>query len=68
MATAADIDLAMQAGLNYPDGPLRWSDRLGSHRVFTVLSHLQRSYGEDRYRPSLLLRKNVFANKGFHHE
>lgn len=68
VATAADIDLAMQAGLNYPDGPLRWSDRLGSHRVFTVLSHLQRSYGEDRYRPSLLLRKNVFANKGFHHE
>lgn len=66
VATVADIDLAMQAGLNYPEGPLSWSDRLGNGRVFTVLNHIQNSYGEDRYRPALLLRKNHFANKGFY--
>ena len=66
VATVADIDLAMKAGLNYPEGPLSWSDRLGAGRTFTVLTNIQNSYGEDRYRPSLLLRKNSFANKGFY--
>lgn len=66
VATVADIDLAMKAGLNYPEGPLSWSDRLGAGRTFTVLTNIQNSYGEDRYRPSLLLRKNCFANKGFY--
>jgi len=66
VATVADIDLAMKAGLNYPEGPLSWSDRLGAGCVFTVLTNLQNSYGEDRYRPALLLRKNHYANKGFY--
>lgn len=66
VATIADIDLAMKAGLNYPEGPLRWSDRLGADHLFRVLTHLQTSYGEDRYRPALLLRKNAFAQKGFY--
>ncbi|WP_404367065.1 3-hydroxyacyl-CoA dehydrogenase PaaH [Marinobacter sp.] len=66
VATPSDIDLAMKAGLNYPEGPLRWSDRLGAGRVFQVLRNLQDSYGEDRYRPSLLLRKNHFAERKFY--
>ncbi|NWN91881.1 3-hydroxyacyl-CoA dehydrogenase PaaC [Marinobacter adhaerens] len=66
VATVSDIDLAMKAGLNYPEGPLRWSDSLGFSLVHQVLTHLQQSYGEDRYRPALLLRKNRFAEKGFY--
>lgn len=66
VASVSDIDLAMKAGLNYPEGPLRWSDNLGFSLVHTVLTNLQQSYGEDRYRPALLLRKNRFAEKGFY--
>jgi len=66
VATMEDIDLAMKAGLNYPDGPLSWSDRLGAGVVFNVLTNIQNSYSEDRYRPALLLRKNAFAQKGFY--
>lgn len=66
VATKEDIDLAMQAGLNYPEGPLSWSDRLGNGRVFRVLRNIQGSYEEDRYRPALLLRKNHYAEKGFY--
>jgi 3-hydroxybutyryl-CoA dehydrogenase len=66
VASIGDIDLAMKAGLNYPEGPLRWSDNLGFSLVHTVLTHLQQSYGEERYRPALLLRQNRFAGKGFY--
>ncbi|WP_404415404.1 3-hydroxyacyl-CoA dehydrogenase PaaH [Marinospirillum sp.] len=65
VASAADVDLAMKAGLNYPEGPLAWSDQLGSGVIHQVLTHLQSSYNEDRYRPSLLLRRNTFAKTGF---
>ncbi len=57
VASAADIDLALCAGVNYPKGPLAWADAIGVDRVLAVLEHLQHSYGEDRYRPSLLLRR-----------
>ncbi|MGO1461580.1 MAG: 3-hydroxyacyl-CoA dehydrogenase PaaH [Marinobacter sp.] len=66
VASISDIDLAMKAGLNYPEGPLRWSDNLGLSLLHTVLTHIQHSYGEDRYRPALLLRKNRFAEQGFY--
>ncbi len=66
VASVSDIDLAMKAGLNYPEGPLRWSDNLGFSLVHTVLTHIQQSYGEERYRPALLLRQNRFAEKGFY--
>lgn len=61
VASAADIDLAMCAGLNYPQGPLRWSEHLGKGFIWQVLSNLQSSYGEDRYRPSLLLRRHALS-------
>lgn len=62
VASPTDIDLAMCAGLNYPQGPLSWSDSLGEGIVWQVLENLQASYGEDRYRPSLLLRRNKFSS------
>lgn len=57
VGTPQDIDLAMRAGVNYPRGPLAWTDSLGVGYTLRVLDNLQRSYGEERYRPSLLLRR-----------
>lgn len=66
VGSAADIDLAMCAGVNYPKGPLAWADAIGVGTVLDALDHLQRSYGEDRYRPSLLLRRLHCAGERFH--
>ncbi|WLH37936.1 3-hydroxyacyl-CoA dehydrogenase PaaC [Pseudomonas sp. FP2196] len=66
VASAADIDLAMRAGVNYPQGPLAWADRIGLALINRVLDNLQASYGEERYRPSLLLRRKVAEGSTFH--
>jgi 3-hydroxybutyryl-CoA dehydrogenase len=66
VASAADIDLAMRAGVNYPQGPLAWADAIGLSHALKVLENLQASYGEERYRPSLLLRRRVAEGRTFH--
>jgi 3-hydroxybutyryl-CoA dehydrogenase len=58
------IDLAMTKGVNYPKGLLRWADELGLAVVLARLEFLQQEYGEDRYRPSPLLRR--MAREGRH--
>jgi 3-hydroxybutyryl-CoA dehydrogenase len=57
VASAADIDTAMVAGVNYPRGLLAWCDALGAATVLTTLEWLHDEYGEERYRPSPLLRR-----------
>jgi 3-hydroxybutyryl-CoA dehydrogenase len=59
VASAADIELAMTKGVNYPKGLLAWGDELGAATVLERLVALQREYGEERYRPSPLLRRCV---------
>ncbi|WFE70032.1 3-hydroxyacyl-CoA dehydrogenase PaaC [Halomonas sp. M1] len=66
VCSAKDGDLAMQAGVNYPQGPLAWADSLGLHFVHRTLTHLQQSYGEERYRSSFLLRRNALGGGSFH--
>jgi 3-hydroxybutyryl-CoA dehydrogenase len=66
VASAADIDLAMRAGVNYPQGPLAWADAIGLAHILNVLENLQAGYGEERYRPSLLLRRRVAEGRPFH--
>ncbi len=61
VAVAEEIDGALQLGTNSPLGPLRWADQLGLDEVLTVLEGLQRETGDDRYRPSPLLKKMVLA-------
>lgn len=63
IASARDIDLAVTKGVSYPKGLLAWSDELGSSWAFERLVALQTEYGEDRYRPSALLRR-VAQSKG----
>ncbi|MBI3567342.1 MAG: 3-hydroxybutyryl-CoA dehydrogenase [Gemmatimonadetes bacterium] len=63
VASALDIDLAMTKGVNYPKGLLAWGDEIGAATILARLEALQAEYGEDRYRPSPLLRR-VAAAKG----
>lgn len=59
IATPSDIDKAMTMGLNYPFGPLALTDAMGPAAVHTVLVQLQAITGDDRYRPSLWLRRRA---------
>ena len=61
VASAADIDTAMRLGTNYPLGPLAWGQSWGPAAVLAVLDALHAWYGEDRYRPSALLRRIAAA-------
>lgn len=60
-----DIDLAMTKGVNYPKGLLSWADEMGLDNVLSKLEELFHEYGEDRYRPSPLLRRMVRNNEKF---
>ncbi len=61
VASADDVDAAMQKGVNYPVGPLAWGRRIGFDKVVQVLHHLAQAYGEDRYRTSLRLRRELHS-------
>ena len=60
-----DIDLAMTKGVNYPKGLLKWADEYGLEKVLKQLEHFHFEYGEDRYRPSVLLRRMVSKGQLF---
>jgi 3-hydroxybutyryl-CoA dehydrogenase len=66
VASAEAVDQAMRLGVNYPRGPLAWAETIGLERVRDVLDHLARTYGEDRYRASWLLRRKALTKRGFH--
>ena len=66
IATKEDIDLAMTKGVNYPCGLLEWGDEIGLEEVLLRLEFLHAEYGDDRYRPSVLLRRLVRENKTFY--
>lgn len=59
VASAGDIETAMTRGVNYPRGLLAWGDEIGPAVILGRLEALQDEYGEDRYRPSPLLRRRV---------
>lgn len=59
VAAAADLELAMTKGVNYPKGLLAWADELGPATVLATLDALYDEYHEDRYRASALLRRAV---------
>ncbi|MGK2962303.1 MAG: 3-hydroxyacyl-CoA dehydrogenase NAD-binding domain-containing protein [Gemmatimonadaceae bacterium] len=63
IASAHDIDKAMTLGVNYPKGLLAWADEIGLAETVKWLGALQEFYGEERYRPSPLLK--TMAEDGF---
>jgi 3-hydroxybutyryl-CoA dehydrogenase len=66
IASAADIDLAMTKGVNYPKGLLKWGDEIGLAQVLTTLNDLYEEYQEDRYRACVLLKQMVKHGKSFY--
>ena len=65
IASKEDIDLAMTKGVNYPKGLLKWADEYGLEKVLKQLEKFHFEYGEDRYRPSVLLRRMVSKGELF---
>ena len=66
VASREDLDLAMTKGVNYPKGLLAWADEKGLSHCLEALERLQSEYGEDRYRPSPLLKRMVREGRSFH--
>ena len=66
IATRDDIDLAMTKGVNYPKGLLKWADETGVEKVLAELQKLYEEYSEDRYRPSVLLKRMARDKKKFY--
>ncbi|KAB2816662.1 3-hydroxybutyryl-CoA dehydrogenase [Phaeocystidibacter marisrubri] len=65
IGTAEEIDLAMTKGVNYPKGPLTWANEIGLDVVLGRLNTLFEEYGDDRYRPCVLLKRTVAAGENF---
>lgn len=61
-----DIDMAMQKGVNYPKGLLKWADELGIAHCVSLMDGLYEEYHEDRYRCSPLLRKKALLCETFY--
>lgn len=66
VASRDDIDLAMTKGTSYPKGLLAWADEIGIPTVVDRLVALQDEYGEDRYRPSALLKRMARSGERFY--
>jgi 3-hydroxybutyryl-CoA dehydrogenase len=62
IASEDSLDRAMELGVAYPTGPIAWGRKIGLGRILGVLEHLQREFGEARYRPAPWLRRQVRAH------
>lgn len=67
IANKKDIDLAMTKGVNYPKGLLKWANEMGIETVLNELQKLHDWFGDDRYRPSVLLKTMVKENQDFYY-
>ncbi len=73
VASAEDIDRAMELGYRHPMGPLKLSDLVGLDVRLAIAEHLHRELGAEHYRPPEILRRLVREGKlgqktgeGFH--
>jgi 3-hydroxybutyryl-CoA dehydrogenase len=63
VASADDIDRAMELGYNHPMGPLRLTDVVGLDVRLAIAEHLHATLGGDTFRPPALLRRLVSEGK-----
>jgi 3-hydroxybutyryl-CoA dehydrogenase len=59
IAAPADIDVAVELGLNYPKGPLALGDMLGAARVLAVLDGMHAVTLDPKYRATAWLRRRA---------
>ena len=63
VASAKDIDTAMELGYNHPMGPLRLTDLVGLDVRLSIAEYLHRMLGAETFRPPEILRRMVAAGK-----
>jgi len=66
IASREDIETAMSKGVNYPKRLLQWADEIGVDKILKQLQKLRDDYQEERYRPSLLLKKMAAEKRTFY--
>jgi len=66
IAAPADIDTAVELGLNYPKGPLALGDMLGAARVLAVLDGMHAVTLDPKYRATTWLRRRARLSISLH--
>ena len=66
IGTREDLDLAMEKGVNYKKGLLKWADEIGLDIILNELNSLHQWFGDDRYRASVLLKQKVKEGSRFY--
>jgi 3-hydroxybutyryl-CoA dehydrogenase len=62
VASAEDVDKACELGLNWPMGPLKLLDYVGIDTALFITEVMVNETGDQKFRPSSLLRQMVRAN------
>ncbi len=63
VASAKDIDTAMELGYNHPMGPLKLTDHVGLDIRLNIAEYLFRELGSETFRPPEVLRRLVSEGK-----
>jgi 3-hydroxybutyryl-CoA dehydrogenase len=63
VASAPDIDKAMELGYNHPMGPLKLTDVVGLDVRLNIAEYLHRELGSETFRPPEVLRRLVNEGK-----
>jgi 3-hydroxybutyryl-CoA dehydrogenase len=63
VASARDIDTAMELGYNHPMGPLRLTDLVGLDVRLSIAEYLHTTLGSETFRPPDILRRMVTEGK-----
>ncbi|HEY8186256.1 MAG TPA: 3-hydroxyacyl-CoA dehydrogenase family protein [Pyrinomonadaceae bacterium] len=63
VASAKDIDTAMELGYNHPMGPLKLTDHVGLDIRLNIAEYLYRELGSEAFRPPEVLRQLVKEGK-----